>query len=137
MIRNNTCDVPCTPQSHEQTTAESREELATIVPAIDIYQSPDAIVLVADLPGVDLADVDIVLDRNVLTIRGRMSLPTQGLEHTVYTEFGTGQYERLFTVPNDIDREAIEASMKNGVLRLTLPKARHAQARKVTVQPAV
>ncbi|HEY0069190.1 MAG TPA: Hsp20/alpha crystallin family protein [Chloroflexia bacterium] len=105
-------------------------------PAVDIYETAEAIVLVADMPGVDESSVDVTLEKGVLTIYGRVqSWQFEG--HTLrYAEYGIGDYQRSFTISNQIDWERIEGSVSNGVLRLTLPKTGPAQAKKIAIKGA-
>lgn len=105
-------------------------------PLVDIYETPEAIVLVADMPGVDEQSVDVTLEKNVLTIYGHVT-PHMLEGHTLtYREYGMGDYQRSFTISNQINWERIEGTVTNGVLRLTLPKAGPAQARKIEIKPA-
>ena len=102
-------------------------------PAVDIIEQKDYILLFADMPGVDEKTVNVSLDKDLLTIHGSVEPETIEGHRLVISEFGTGDYERTFTVTNDIDREKIIASVKDGVLRLTLPKAVIARTRKIPV----
>ena len=103
-------------------------------PAVDIYETSEAIVLVADMPGVDESSVDVTLEKNVLTIYGRVQ-PWQFEGHSLrYAEYGIGDYQRSFTISNQIDWEHIEGSVSNGVLRLTLPKTGPAQTKKIAIK---
>lgn len=103
-------------------------------PSVDIAESETEVALAADIPGVDENGVRVDLDRNVLTIRARFTLePPEGYSLT-YREYRSGDYERSFTLGDTIDRAGISASVKDGVLRLTLPKAKEAQPRRITVK---
>lgn len=102
------------------------------LPATDIYERDDAIVLVADMPGVSEQDVDIHVENHVLTIKGTTARLDQAGD-VLYSEFLPGRYERSFTLSNDIDSEGIKARMKNGVLTLELPKSAKARPRKIEV----
>ena len=102
-------------------------------PAVDIVENKDNIVLFADMPGVDENSVDITLEKDLLTIHGNIEQESHKGHRLVISEYGTGDYERTFTLSNEIDREHIEASVKDGVLRLTLPKAATAKTRKIPV----
>ncbi len=102
-------------------------------PAVDIIEQKDYIILFADMPGVDEKTVDVTLDKDLLTIHGSVEQETHKGHRLVLSEYGTGDYERTFTVSNEIDREKIIASVKDGVLRLTLPKAAAARTRKIPV----
>ncbi len=105
------------------------------VPRVDIYETEDAIAVMADMPGVDAESLDISLEQNVLTINGLVDpTPPEGYA-LAYAEYRTGDYVRSFTLSNQIDQSAIEASIKDGVLRLHLPKVRPT-TKKITVSAA-
>jgi HSP20 family protein len=115
----------------EQERTRSRK---TYVPRVDIYEKKEAMVLLADMPGVDEKSVDVTLDKNVLTIRGAAE-PKVCKDHSVYySEYDVGDYERAFTITNEIDPNRIVAHVKNGVLRLTLPKAEELKVKKIAVK---
>lgn len=123
-------------QKQETACCEGAERTRTrkvYVPQVDIFETEQAILLVADLPGVDEAGVDITVEKNILTIRATTATCVPADHTLAYAEYEVGDYERAFTISNEVDRDAIQASVKNGVLRLTLPKAKHALAKKVTV----
>jgi HSP20 family molecular chaperone IbpA len=103
------------------------------VPLVDIVETADALVLVSDMPGVDDQGVDVTVEKNVLTIHGTVGVKIPEGYKLGYEEYGVGNYERVFTIPNEVDRDGIQAIMKDGVLRLTLPKVKQKAARKVTV----
>ncbi|MFA6110430.1 MAG: Hsp20/alpha crystallin family protein [Candidatus Latescibacterota bacterium] len=103
-------------------------------PRADVYETSDAIVVVADMPGVDENGVNLTLEKNVLTIRGDVATPQRDGQRLTYTEWEDGDYERSFVLSEGVDRDGIGATVKNGVLRLTLPKAREAMARKIPVK---
>jgi HSP20 family protein len=104
------------------------------MPAADIYETKDSIVVLAEMPGVSPDGVDISLERRVLTIRGR-STPSEHLGYQrVYNEYADGDYERVFTLSENIDRDRIEATLKDGVLQLVLPKAEAAKARRIELK---
>ena len=104
------------------------------VPRVDIYETDDAIVLLTDMPGVDENSVDIMLEKNVLTVNGTVDVESPDNYSLSYAEYESGDYERSFNLSNEIDREKIEATVKHGVLRLHLPKAAPAKTRKITVK---
>jgi HSP20 family protein len=104
------------------------------VPRTDIYETQDNVVLLVDMPGVASDGIDITLEKRTLAIRGYASGQQHQNYRQVYAEYGLGDYERVFTLSEDIDRERIEASQKNGVLRLVLPKAAPAKARKIQLK---
>jgi HSP20 family protein len=105
----------------------------SLVPRADIYESEDAVQLVADLPGVDEKSVEVTLEKNVLTISGRVTPPSPGEGwQRVYSELRDGDWTRSFQLSNEVDTQAIRATVKNGVLRLSVPKRKPAQ-RKIEV----
>jgi HSP20 family protein len=104
------------------------------LPAADIYETKDSIVVLAEMPGVSSEGVDISLERRVLTIRGRSVANEHSGYQRVYNEYADGDYERVFTLSENIDRDRIEATLKDGVLQLVLPKAEAARARKIELK---
>jgi len=117
-----------------QTKSESTRNVAySTSRPVDIFESATELVLLADMPGVAIENVDIDLDNDQLTIRG--SVPVEDDKGTVLLrEYSVGDYYRQFTLSNIIDRNKIEASMKDGVLKVVLPKAEAAKPRKITVR---
>ncbi len=103
------------------------------VPEVDIYETKDSIVLIADLPGVDEKSVDIVLEKNVLTITGAAGPVAYPGYSVTYSEYDTGDYQRAFTISDEVDRDNIDAAVKNGVLTITLHKAEKAKVKKISV----
>jgi len=106
------------------------------VPKVDIYETKEAIILIADMPGVDEKSVDVVLDKNILTISGTAE-PLSFKDYSIaYSEYDVGDYQRAFTISDEVDKGKIEATVKNGVLRLTLHKAEKVKARKIAIKAA-
>ena len=122
-----------TPQTTE--TGQGSAPRPTFLPPADIYETRDNIVVLAEMPGVALDGVDITLERRVLTIRGRSAGNDHAGYQRVYNEYADGDYERAFTLSENIDRDRIEATLKDGVLHLVLPKAETARARKIELKP--
>ena len=117
----------------EEGAKESIRPGRVFVPAVDILENEEEIIILADMPGVTSKSVDIDLRESVLTIEGRIS-PVEGeKEVTVYREFDWGDYLRQFTLSDAIDQEKITAKMDLGVLRLTLPKAEKRKPQKIQV----
>ena len=107
------------------------------MPRTDIYETQDGVVLLVDMPGVAPDGVDITLEKRTLAIRGYAKTDQQHQDfRQVYAEYFPGDYERVFTLSEDIDRDGIEASQKDGLLRLVLPKAEPAKARKIQLKMA-
>ena len=105
------------------------------LPPADIYETRNSIVVLAEMPGVALDGVDITLERQVLTIRGRSAANDHAGYQRVYNEYANGDNERAFTLSENIDRDRIEATLKDGVLHLVLPKAETAKTRKIELKP--
>jgi len=104
------------------------------VPKVDIIETGDAMVIYADMPGVDDKSVEVTLEKNVLTITGTVGPQEFAGRSICYAEYDVGDYERAFTVSDEMDRDRIEASVKNGVLKLILYKAAQVEARKIAVR---
>jgi len=112
---------------------EADKPRGVYLPRVDVYETKDAIVLLADMPGVDDKSVDITLEKDVLTIRG--SVAANGLkDHGIYyAEYGVGDYERAFSISDEVDREHISAKVKDGLLNVLLPKIENAKVKKIAV----
>lgn len=128
-------DIEVREKKEVQTQAETTRNIPVYVPAVDIYETEEALTLVADMPGVSTENVDIDIRDDQLTIRGTVTLEGEG-EAVLLREYGVGDYFRQFTLGRIIDQSKIEAAMKNGVLTLTLPKVDKAKPRKVEVKIA-
>jgi HSP20 family protein len=103
------------------------------IPAVDIFETPQALVLVADMPGVAGDKVTLDLKENLLIISGQVTPPPEK-ETLLAQEYAIGDYYREFQVGELVDKNKIEATVKNGVLTLTLPKAEKAKPRRIEVK---
>jgi len=119
-------------QEIEETEGEHTRDCPCFIPRTDIYESNEGIYLVANIPGVDESSVNITLEKNVLTVQGYSDLTEFEDYSMILAEYEEGDYLRRFTLSEEIDRDNIDAKMKNGVLRLYLPKIGPTQ-RKITV----
>lgn len=106
------------------------------IPAVDIYETQDAIVVLADMPGVPSEKVTIDVKDSQLTISGEIAPPGGQGELLLVREYDTGNFFREFTLGQLVDQNRIEAAMKDGVLRLTLPKVERAKPRKIEIKVA-
>jgi HSP20 family protein len=104
------------------------------LPAVDIFETPEALVLIADMPGVSGDRVSLDLKDNHLIISGEISQPLGEGETLLSQEYLVGDYYREFHLGELIDKNRIEAAMNDGVLKLTLPKAEKAKPRKIEVK---
>ncbi|WP_298609542.1 Hsp20/alpha crystallin family protein [uncultured Thiothrix sp.] len=118
----------------KQTATDKTNELATLRPLVTIVEEDSGFTLTAELPGVPKENVQVHVENNVLTLEGeiRLSIPEQ-MEST-HAEVSTAKYKRAFTLSRELDSTKIEASQRDGVLTLHIPKAEHAQPRKIEVQ---
>ena len=129
----NTSDLEARPKQKVERQETTRPG-SYFQPAVDIFETPEELVVVADMPGVPPDQVDIDLEGDTLTIDGRVRPDEyQGLK-PVYVEYGVGGFYRRFTLGEAIDRDKIQAQLRNGVLTLRLAKAERARPRRITVQ---
>ena len=113
--------------------AEATRQVRQYLPDVDIYETDDALMLVADMPGIRADQLDVRLEKDVLTIHGQASPVDVGERTLIHAEYEPGDYYRAFSLSDEIDRERIEASLKNGVLTLRLPKAASAKPKKIKI----
>ncbi len=106
------------------------------MPLVDVYEKSDGTtVLVAEVPGARPESVDIRVDKGVLTISadGRREDSAENMRR-VYTGFASGQYFRAFALSDEVDRDGIDATLDNGLLTVTLPRAQAARTRKIEIR---
>jgi HSP20 family molecular chaperone IbpA len=103
---------------------------------VDIFETDRELTLLADMPGVKVKDLNIDLNENVLTLSGEVDSHGSENEGFLMREYRTGKYFRQFTLSEVIDRGKIGAELKDGVLKLSLPKVEAAKPRKVAVKAA-
>lgn len=123
-------------KSQLTTPTEQTRPGPTFTPAVDIFETEREITLLADIPGVKAKDLNIDLRENVLTLTGEVASPESPDELDVLREYRTGKYFREFSLSEVIDQPKIEAQLKDGVLRLRLPKVEAATPRKISVKTA-
>ena len=121
-------------KSELATSAEQTRPGRVFTPAVDIFETDKEITLLADMPGVKAGDLDIDLRESVLTLDGDVASPERSDEVDVIREYGTGKYYRQFTLSQVIDQAKIDAELKDGVLRLRLPKVEAATPRRIAVK---
>jgi HSP20 family protein len=107
---------------------------AALIPPVDVYEDTAGITLYADLPGVPKDRLDLHLEADTLTIEGEVALDMpEGMEST-HAEVSLPRYRRSFTLSRELDTAKVSAEFNNGVLKLRIPKAEHAQPRKVQIK---
>jgi len=116
--------------------AESARSEAALMPPVDVIEDASGITLYADLPGVPKDKLSLHVEADTLTIEGEVVLDIpEGMEAT-HAEVTLPRYRRLFTLSKELDTEKVAADFSHGVLRLRIPKAEHAQPRRIQVQVA-
>jgi HSP20 family molecular chaperone IbpA len=107
---------------------------AAVLPPVDVIEDATGITLYADLPGVSKEQLNLRVEADTLTIEGEVALPTpEGLQAS-HAEVSVPRYRRVFTLSKELDPDKIAAEMNHGVLKLRIPKAEHAQPRKVQIR---
>ena len=118
-------------------TAGREDEMSILDwrPTVDTYEEGDNIVIKADLPGVKKEDVSIDVKDNVLTLKGERKHEENVNEENYYRrESAYGKFQRAFTLPDAVDPNKIEASYKDGTLKITVPKAEERKAKKIEIK---
>jgi HSP20 family molecular chaperone IbpA len=103
------------------------------VPAADIYETEEAMTVILEMPGVEKKDVTVSLEDDVLRVEGQIDFSKYNGMQPVYTEYNVGHYARNFALSGKIDRGAISAQLDDGVLTLTLPKAKEALPHRIAI----
>lgn len=139
MANEQTLDV----QSKRELERLAKKELSTkeektrpgkfYVPDTDIYETDEALVVVMDMPGVEKKNIDIKVEKNVLSVEGQIDFAKYEDLKPVYTEYNVGHFSRSFSISRDIDSAGISAKIEDGVLTLRLPRAKEAAPRSIEV----
>ena len=107
---------------------------ATFIPAVDIHEEAKRFVVLADLPGIDAAAIEIMVDGDLLTIRGeREDTPTADGATVQRAERAHGRFERSFRLPKTVASKDLEADYRHGVLTISIPKAEQAMPYRIKV----
>jgi len=115
-------------------THSEESALTSWAPAVDIYETPNELVVKADMPDVNEKDIDVRVENNLLTIRGERKFEKSvSEENFLRVERTYGSFSRSFSLPNTANAETIAAEYKNGVLTVTLPKREESKPRQVKV----
>jgi HSP20 family molecular chaperone IbpA len=118
-------------QKEVQTQSDSG---LTLLPAVDIHEDPSGITLHADMPGVNRERLNVQVDADSLLIEGDVELAMPKSMQALYADVRATRFRRSFTLSSELDTEAVEANLKDGVLTLRLPKKVAHQPRKIQVQ---
>ena len=139
-MAESTVAMPEMEQTQAVTPAETQAVETTrpreyyLSPPIDIYETPESLVVMADMPGIDPAHLDVRVENDMLTLRGQSQHHASGDPR--YSEYTLRSFFRQFALGERIDQEGIRADLKHGALTLTLPKAAKAQPRAIPVNAA-
>ena len=120
-------------QEETRNAKDSRSQ-RSYIPRVDIFEANDDVIVSADMPGVDDKSVEVTVEKNVLTIIGQVRREEPHGYERFYAESPAIQYKRTFTLSDQLDNQAIQAVVKNGVLTLLIPKKEEAKTRKIAVQ---
>ncbi len=148
MNTNSCCGItgraPSTPQSttdccsddRSRETPQAAKSVASFRPDVDVVERPEAFIVTADLPGASGEKIAIDFENGALTVTARVEPRQRPGSRVLLSEYGVGDYQRVFRIGEAIDHTGIEAAFDNGVLRITLPKAPTARQRTIKVNVA-
>jgi HSP20 family molecular chaperone IbpA len=123
-------------KSNVTKAAEAAREEAALLPPVDVIEDAGGITLYADLPGVPKDKLSLQVEADTLTIEGEVALDVpEGMEAS-HAEVNLPRYRRVFTLSRELDAAQVKAEFKHGLLTLRIPKAAHAQPRRIEVQVA-
>jgi HSP20 family molecular chaperone IbpA len=127
-------DLQVKEKAEVSTAAEQTRPGPVFTPAVDIFETEVELTLLADMPGVKAKDLSIDLREGTLTLSGETEFPEGANETEVFREYRTGRYFREFSISELIDQAKIEAELRDGVLKVRLPKAEAAKPRQIKVK---
>lgn len=116
--------------------SERPEEEQALLPRVDVFENRDGILLVADMPGVPKDKLELRVDNDTLVIEGEIAPDTPENMEAVYAEVRLSRYRRAFSLSAELDTARIDAQLRDGVLKLRIPKHAYAQPRKIEVKVA-
>lgn len=115
-------------------STETKQEQPPITPAVDVFEDSSGITLCADLPGVPKENLVLQINGDALTIEGDIALETPADMEVVHAEVRLPRYQRVFTLSKELDTDHVDAKFEAGVLTVRIPKAEHAQPKRINVQ---
>lgn len=114
---------------------EGSEDVRKVfTPSVDVIERKDDIILLADMPGVNTESLDITIEKNVLSINGKVSYDIPDKHKLYFAEYDIGDFKRSFSISEEIDKDKIQATLKNGVLKIVMPKVDVVKSRKIEVK---
>ena len=134
---NDTTEVTRNERASRPTAAMRKEAAqpsdAALMPPVDVIEDSAGITLRADLPGVPKDKLKLQVEAGTLTIEGEVSIPTPESMEATYAEVGVPRFRRVFTLSKELDTGKVSAELKHGVLTLRIPKAEHAEPRRIDI----
>lgn len=122
--------------ANSETSAGREAKEGALLPPVEVIEDASGITLYADLPGVPREKLGILVEGDTLTIEGEVDLAIPEGMDANHVEVDLPRYRRSFTLSRELDSARVNAELNNGVLKLRVPKAEHAQPRKIEVQVA-
>jgi HSP20 family protein len=116
------------------TNVKRSPELPTLQPLVDVLEDATGLTLLVDMPGVAKDAIELKIEGDALSISGDVVLPGIDALQPLYAEVHAGRYRRAFTLSRELDASRVEATGKDGVLRLRIPKTERAQPRRIDVR---
>ena len=124
-------------QSQDRGQLEQKQEPSLVLaPPADIFENGDGIGIVLDMPGVTKDRLTVKSDRNELVIEGEASIDMPAAMQSAYAEVRSARYRRTFVLTNELDSDLVEASMKDGVLSIRIPRRAELKPRQIEIQTA-
>ncbi len=121
-------------QTRAASAVAAEPDLPVTAPAVDIMDTPEAVVLTVDMPGVDEESLEVFVENGVMTVEGRAQPTAPTGAQRVLAEYGAVKYRRAFHLTDPMDPAAVEARLKQGVLRVRVGKREEGKARRIAVQ---
>ncbi len=120
------------------TRGEEKELVSgTWTPSVDIYETENALILSAEVPGIEENDIEIKIENSTLTLHGERKFEKETKEENFHRiERAYGSFHRSFTLPNYVDQDKIKAEHENGILKITMPKKKELKPKKIKVLKA-
>ena len=121
-------------KQESKSAQESREQERAILPPVDIFEDSTGITLQADMPGVSCERLDVQIDGESLSIEGKVEIQVPEQMNALHADIRSTRYQRSFSLSSELDADKVEASLKDGVLTLRIPRREEHQPRKIEVQ---
>ncbi len=119
------------PDQPTSKSVEATSDINYISPAVDVYETEDALVMMLDMPGVSKDEIRVHIDKGIITITGHAKIPQKG--DFRYLEFRPNDFKRSFELGAEVDQEKIQADYKQGVLTINMPKQERAKYKEITI----